>query len=57
MVQDAPQRRVNRGRDVLALTGLALLTAGAGFVYWPLALLVPGAVLFGAASWSYLKGR
>ena len=31
--------------DVVALVGLGLVGAGLWFVYWPLALIVPGAVL------------
>lgn len=31
--------------DVVALAGLALMAAGLYFIYWPLALLVPGAAL------------
>lgn len=31
--------------DILTLLGLALLTAGLGFVYWPLALITPGVFL------------
>lgn len=31
--------------DWFALIGLGLLTAGVGFVWWPLALIVPGAIL------------
>lgn len=32
-------------RDVIALVGLVLLGAGLYFVYWPAALIVPGAAL------------
>ena len=31
--------------DVMALVGLALLAAGLVWVWWPLALIVPGVVL------------
>ena len=31
--------------DVVALVGLGLVGAGLWFVYWPLALIVPGAGL------------
>lgn len=36
--------------DIVALIGLALLAAGLYFVYWPLALIVPGVVLFGVGA-------
>lgn len=32
-------------RDVIAIIGLLLLAGGLYFVFWPLALLVPGAIL------------
>lgn len=35
--------------DALGIIGLVLLAAGLWFVYWPLALIVPGAVLLGVA--------
>ena len=31
--------------DVMALAGLVLVGVGLWFVYWPLALIVPGVVL------------
>lgn len=31
--------------DILFVIGLGLLSAGLAFVYWPLALIAPGAVL------------
>jgi len=31
--------------DVVALLGLLLMAGGLVFVYWPLALIVPGALL------------
>jgi len=36
-------------RTVVGLCGLALLATGAALVYLPLALIVPGAALFGMA--------
>lgn len=33
--------------DMIALVGLALVGVGLWFVYWPLALIVPGVVLVG----------
>ena len=35
--------------DAIGIAGLVLLAAGLWFVYWPLALIVPGAVLLGVA--------
>lgn len=31
--------------DVMALAGVVLVGVGVGFVYWPLALIVPGVLL------------
>jgi len=38
-----------------ALAGLALLTAGVGFIYWPLALIVPGLYWLLAAVLGHLR--
>lgn len=32
-------------RDVHAYTGIALLSVGLGFIYWPMALIAPGCIL------------
>ena len=39
-----PARRVDLF-DVIAAVGLVLLAVGLVFVWWPLALVVPGAIL------------
>lgn len=38
-------------RDILALLGVALIATAAGFVYWPLALAVPGAFCLWLGLW------
>ena len=44
--------------DAIGLAGLLLLAVGLWFVYWPLALIVPGAVLLVVAlAGAARKGR
>lgn len=44
-----PEGQEAAARTALEVLGLVLLTVGCGCVYWPLALIVPGALLTGAA--------
>lgn len=40
--------------DILILVGLALIATGLAFIYWPLALIVPGCLMLAmglAAVW------
>lgn len=42
-------------RDWTAMAGLALVAAGLLFVWWPLALIVPGAMLIAIALLAAVK--
>lgn len=42
--------------DALALAGLVMVGVGLYFVYWPLALIVPGAALVALAIFGARRG-
>lgn len=59
-MSDQPKQAPARDRiwDVLALTGLLLLTVGVGFIYWPLSFIVPGLALLTAGivgAWKWVS--
>ena len=45
------------GRDVLAVLGLGLMTAGIAMLSVPAALIVPGALIFTLAVWPLMRGQ
>lgn len=49
-MSEQPKQTPDRARlwDVLAVSGLLLLTVGVGFIYWPLSFIVPGLALLTA---------
>lgn len=53
MTDETPQESLRPSRfdvtDVVAVLGLVLLSAGAGMIYLPLGLVVPGAALIAVA--------
>jgi len=53
-IKQASSKLPLNGRDVVGGVGLIMLGAGFYLVYPPLALIVPGALLFAVAVWRYV---